>query len=178
MHSSESFLGKLSAAGRPRSSGVRIYSLHATADMPVSMSVSDGLVRAAGASLTGTWSGDWGPSATERTKVTFVMDWDGKNVTGQINPGPDSIPIASVYVDPSTWTVRIEADTKSQSPHFRGGAGGGSRVLSSGDSRHVAAGFRQAAISRLREISVKRYLVFALCCGRCCVRAERVSCEL
>ncbi len=51
--------------------------------------------------LTGTWSGDWGASATERTKVTFVMDWDGKNVTGQINPGPDSIPLSSVYVDPA-----------------------------------------------------------------------------
>lgn len=64
--------------------------------------------------LTGTWSGDWGPSATERTKITLVMDWDGKNVTGQINPGPNSIPIASVYVDPATWTIRIEADTKNQ----------------------------------------------------------------
>src|SRR5580692_7366036 len=65
--------------------------------------------------LTGTWSGDWGPSATERTKVTFVMDWDGKSVTGQINPGPDSIPLASVLLDVTNWTVRIEADTKDQS---------------------------------------------------------------
>ena len=64
--------------------------------------------------LTGTWSGDWGPSANQRTKVTFVMDWDGKNVTGQINPGPDSIPLSSVYVDQANWTVRIEADTKTK----------------------------------------------------------------
>jgi hypothetical protein len=62
--------------------------------------------------LVGTWSGDWGPAATERHQITFVMNWDGKNVTGLINPGPDSIPITSVYVDPATWTVRIEADTK------------------------------------------------------------------
>jgi hypothetical protein len=65
--------------------------------------------------LTGTWSGDWGPSATQRNQVTFVMNWDGKNVTGIINPGPDSIPIASVFVDVTTWTVRIEADTKDTS---------------------------------------------------------------
>src|SRR5260221_10790651 len=62
--------------------------------------------------LTGTWSGDWGPNATQRNQVTLVLNWDGKQVTGLINPGPDSIPIASVFVDVATWTVRIEADTK------------------------------------------------------------------
>jgi hypothetical protein len=62
--------------------------------------------------LTGTWSGDWGPSATQRNQVTLVMNWDGKTVTGIINPGPDSAPLASVYLDVTNWTVRIEADTK------------------------------------------------------------------
>lgn len=62
--------------------------------------------------LTGTWSGDWGATSTQRHQITFVMNWDGKNVTGLINPGPDSIPIASVFVDPATWTVRIEANGK------------------------------------------------------------------
>jgi hypothetical protein len=65
--------------------------------------------------LTGTWTGDWGPSGTQRNQVTFVMNWDGKNVTGLINPGPDSIPIASASLDVTNWTVRIEADTKDQS---------------------------------------------------------------
>jgi hypothetical protein len=63
--------------------------------------------------LTGTWSGDWGASPTQRTHMTFVMNWDGKNVTGIINPGPDAIPISSVYVDVTNWTIRIEADAKS-----------------------------------------------------------------
>jgi len=43
------------------------------------------------------------------------MNWDGKNVGGIINPGPDSTPIASVFVDYATWTVRIEADAKDAS---------------------------------------------------------------
>jgi hypothetical protein len=64
--------------------------------------------------LTGTWSGDWGLSATERSQITFVMNWDGKSITGLINPGPDSIPLASVFVDVTNWNVRIEADTKDQ----------------------------------------------------------------
>jgi hypothetical protein len=64
--------------------------------------------------LTGTWAGDWGPTSTQRTHVTFVLNWDGKNVTGTLNPGPNAVPIANVFVDWATWTVRIEADTKDQ----------------------------------------------------------------
>jgi hypothetical protein len=62
--------------------------------------------------LTGTWSGDWGPTAAQRNPVTLVMEWDGKQVTGVINPGPDAIKIGSVALDVTNWTVRIEADSK------------------------------------------------------------------
>src|SRR5438094_3818838 len=62
--------------------------------------------------LTGTWSGDWGPNATQRNHITFVMNWDGKNVTGTINPGPDASPIGNVFLDVTNWAVRIEADAK------------------------------------------------------------------
>jgi hypothetical protein len=61
--------------------------------------------------LSGTWSGDWG-TGTMRTHVTIVMNWDGKTVSGVINPGPDAIPIGSVALDVTNWTVRIEADAK------------------------------------------------------------------
>lgn len=62
--------------------------------------------------LTGTWTGDWGASPTQRTQITLVMNWDGRNVSGLIDPGPNSIPISSVYIDFTNWTVRIEAETK------------------------------------------------------------------
>jgi hypothetical protein len=65
--------------------------------------------------LSGTWAGEWGPTNTQRNHLTLVMNWDGKNITGVINPGPDSIPIGSVYLDVTKWTVRIEADAKNQS---------------------------------------------------------------
>jgi hypothetical protein len=65
--------------------------------------------------LTGTWNGDWGADTIHRTQVTLVMNWDGKSVTGQINPGPDAITIASVLVDVTTWNVKIEADAKDKS---------------------------------------------------------------
>ncbi len=62
--------------------------------------------------LTGTWSGDWGPTPTQRNHVTLVMNWDGKNVTGTLNPGPDAVKLGSVFLDLTNWSVRIEADTK------------------------------------------------------------------
>ena len=65
--------------------------------------------------LTGTWTGDWGPNTTQRTHLTFVMAWDGKNVTGTLNPGENAIQVGSVSLDVTNWTVRFEADGKDQS---------------------------------------------------------------
>ena len=59
--------------------------------------------------LSGTWSGDWGPAADKRTRITLVMNWDGKAVTGTINPGPEAITLTRVTVDYAKWIVRIEA---------------------------------------------------------------------
>jgi hypothetical protein len=62
--------------------------------------------------LTGVWYGDWGPNATQRSNLTIQMQWDGKQVTGIVNPGPDSYPLKIVNLDSSKWTVHIEADGK------------------------------------------------------------------
>jgi hypothetical protein len=65
--------------------------------------------------LTGTWSGDWGTSASQRTHITLVMSWDGKNVSGTLNPGPEAVKIGNINLDVTNWTVRIEADGKDSS---------------------------------------------------------------
>ena len=81
-------------------------------------SVGTGLSRTAvllaqeGHPLTGTWAGDWGPAGGERTHITVVMNWDGKVITGLLNPGPDQAPLKSIALDPATWTVRLEAEGK------------------------------------------------------------------
>lgn len=69
--------------------------------------------------LTGTWSGDWGPGAAQRTHITMVMNWDGKTISGTINPGPDQIPVSAIALDVTDWTVRFEADAKSASGPVR-----------------------------------------------------------
>ena len=62
--------------------------------------------------LTGVWYGDYGANTTQRSHLTIQMNWDGKNVTGIVNPGPDSFLLKVVTLDSSKWTVHIEADGK------------------------------------------------------------------
>jgi hypothetical protein len=62
--------------------------------------------------LKGSWLGDWGPSKADRNQVVVVMDWDGKQITGQINPGPNAIQITKATLEPKGWLVHLEADAK------------------------------------------------------------------
>ena len=62
--------------------------------------------------LVGSWHGTWGPTPTHRNDVTVVMDWDGKNITGAINPGPDAVPLTKASLEPKGWVVHFEADGK------------------------------------------------------------------
>ena len=74
----------------------------------------------------GTWVGYWGPTATEN-RLMIVMDYDGRNLTGVVNPGANAIPIKLARLDITpgkppakpgepvgepTFTMHIEADTK------------------------------------------------------------------
>lgn len=65
--------------------------------------------------LVGTWRGSWGPTPAQQTDLTIVMEFDGKNVTGVINPGFDSMRLQKVALDPATWTVHFEAEAKDAS---------------------------------------------------------------
>lgn len=65
--------------------------------------------------LKGSWSGDWGVAKQNRTRILLDMNWDGKTITGVINPGPDAIPMTRASLDPTNWTVRFEAEGKDRS---------------------------------------------------------------
>ena len=62
--------------------------------------------------LVGSWHGNWGPNAQNRTDITVVMFFDGKEVSGMLNPGLDASKLQKTTLDPSNWTVRFEADAK------------------------------------------------------------------
>ena len=51
--------------------------------------------------LSGTWSGDWGPAESHRNPVTVELKWDGVNLSGTINPGPDAVPITKASSSPT-----------------------------------------------------------------------------
>ena len=61
--------------------------------------------------LSGTWTGDWGPSETHRNPVTVALQWDGKNLTGTLNPGPEAVSITKASFAPDTGMVAMEAST-------------------------------------------------------------------
>ena len=59
--------------------------------------------------LKGSWSGEWGPN---KVRTLIELNWDGKAITGTINPGPNAVPLQKATVDPTTWAVHFEADGK------------------------------------------------------------------
>jgi len=67
--------------------------------------------------LSGTWTGDWGPSPSDRNDVTLVLKWDGKALTGNVTAGTNvsaPIPIQKGTFDPKTGVVHMEADAMSR----------------------------------------------------------------
>jgi hypothetical protein len=64
--------------------------------------------------LKGSWLGTWGPSETHLNDVIVIMDWDGENITGIINPGTDNVEIKNATLNPDGWVLRFEADMVNQ----------------------------------------------------------------
>jgi hypothetical protein len=64
--------------------------------------------------VSGTWTGDWGPSAEHRNNATLELKLDGTTVTGNVNPGPDAVALTSGSFAPDTGMIMLEADAKGQ----------------------------------------------------------------
>jgi hypothetical protein len=62
--------------------------------------------------LTGTWTGDWGPTPQHRNNVSLQLNWDGANLTGSINPGPSAIQLSKASFDSGAAAIMMEADAK------------------------------------------------------------------
>lgn len=66
--------------------------------------------------LKGSWIGVWEGNKDLGDDVLMILSWDGKAVTGIINPGTDNIKITNASLDPNGWKVHFEADAKNK--HF------------------------------------------------------------
>jgi hypothetical protein len=111
--------------------------------------------------MTGTWYGDFGMTRGQRNDLTVVMKWDGQNVTGTVNPGPNAVPLKIARLDvklgkpgqrgtqaqgntpaqpaipatPPTFTVHFEVDAKNK-------AGGTDQFVFDGKLENPVAGNR------------------------------------
>jgi len=65
--------------------------------------------------LVGSWHGDRGSSASDRTQVTLVMDWDGTALTGLVNPGYEHGALQNARLNAKDWTVHFEVEVKDAS---------------------------------------------------------------
>src|SRR5687767_11699591 len=62
--------------------------------------------------LKGSWLGTMTGNTSHSPDIVLVLNWDGKAITGMINPGTDNIPIKNATLNPDGWVVHFEADAK------------------------------------------------------------------
>lgn len=81
--------------------------------------VASGLAASASAQeghpVKGSWLGEWKGNSIHGDNVLLVLDWDGKDIKGVINPGTDNIAITKATLDPAQWLLTIEATGKNRS---------------------------------------------------------------
>ena len=65
--------------------------------------------------LKGSWIGTWASNETHGDDILLILDWDGRNITGMINPGTDNMPLTKASLEPQGWVVTLEADAKDKS---------------------------------------------------------------
>jgi hypothetical protein len=65
--------------------------------------------------LKGSWIGTWAGNTVHGNDVLVVLDWNGKAITGTINPGTDNLVVKNATLNPEGWVVHFEADAKDKS---------------------------------------------------------------
>lgn len=59
--------------------------------------------------LDGTWRGHHAAADGSTATVVLIMQWDGKQVAGTINPGPQGIEFTDASLEPEGWKVHLAA---------------------------------------------------------------------
>src|SRR3981081_1747163 len=65
--------------------------------------------------LKGSWIGTWAGNKTHGNDVVMGLNWDGRNITGMINPAPHHRPIKPGTPEPAGWLVPFEPVAKDKS---------------------------------------------------------------
>jgi hypothetical protein len=59
--------------------------------------------------MKGSWIGEWKGNKKLGDFVLLVLDWDGKTISGIVNPGTDNLKISEATLNPTDWSVHIKA---------------------------------------------------------------------
>lgn len=103
--------------------------------------------------LAGTWYGEFAEGGQKRD-LTVILQWDGRNVSGTINPGPEAVPVKSALLNitPGKPAPEGQSSTQGTPPVFHvrfevdmPGAGGTSaqRMVFEGTIENPVAGNRK-----------------------------------
>ncbi len=59
--------------------------------------------------LDGTWRATLTAAGDSPTTIVLIMQWDGTQVSGTINSGPDGVEFRHAQLDPEGWKVSVAA---------------------------------------------------------------------
>jgi len=85
--------------------------------------------------LDGTWRGETTATDGSHRTIVLIMQWDGQQISGTVNPGPDGTDFNSGQLNPDGWKFTLDAKTaKGVAIHFDGA------ISDLGKYRRVLAG--------------------------------------
>lgn len=97
---------------------MRLQTLRAVAVVALLFAVPVVAFAQFGHPMKGQWSGEWGPEDNPN-RLLLDLHWDGKEITGRINPGADNEAtvkkVAFDYSNAEAWKVQLEAEGKDAS---------------------------------------------------------------
>lgn len=98
---------------------MRMTSLRAVILVAVAACLAVSAAAQEGHPTTGTWHGDY-TSGSTKNDLTVILKWDGTNITGSINPGPNAKPIKSAVMNitPGKAAPQGQQSTQGTPPIF------------------------------------------------------------
>jgi hypothetical protein len=99
---------------------MRMKSVRALILFAAAMALAVAATAQEGHPLSGTWYGDYG-TGNQKNDLTVIMKWDGSNITGTVNPGPASSPLAAAALDitPGKVAAQGQNSTTGTPPVFK-----------------------------------------------------------
>lgn len=61
--------------------------------------------------MDGTWRGETTSQDGSHRTIVLILQWDGRQISGTLNPGPDGTEFTGASLDPAGWKFAMSAKT-------------------------------------------------------------------